>query len=68
MDHEWGGSETPSILYKCLLTILGNGKIYNGLPPYIWLNIRLSDNTQYMIFNLLNNSILLITDNESTIV
>jgi hypothetical protein len=57
MDHEWGGSETPSILYKCLLTILGNGKIYNGLPPYIWLNIRLSDNTQYMIFNLLNNSI-----------
>ena len=55
MDHEWGGSETPNILYKCILSILGNGKVYNGLPPYIWLNIRLSDNTQYMIFNLFNN-------------
>jgi hypothetical protein len=52
MDHEWGGSETPNVLYKSILSILRNGKVYTGLPCYIWLNIRLSDNTQYMIFNL----------------
>lgn len=51
MDHEWGGALAPSILYKSVLTILGKGKLFTGLPPYIWLNIRLSDNQQYMIFS-----------------
>ena len=54
MDHEWGGSETPNLLYKSILSILRNGKVYTGLPCYIWLNIRLAD-TQYMIFNLFNS-------------
>lgn len=51
MDHEWGGALAPTILYKSILTILGKGKLFTGLPPYIWLNIRLSDTRQYMIFS-----------------
>lgn len=51
MDHQWAGSNMTTILYKCILSILDNGKDSSGLPPYIWLNIRLSDNSQYMIFN-----------------
>ena len=34
---------------------VNKGRQYNGLPPYIWLNIRLSDNVQYMIFSIFEN-------------
>lgn len=56
MDHEWGGGEVQTIFYKSMLSILNKGRLYNGLPPYIWLNIRLSDNTQYMIFDMFENT------------
>ena len=55
MDHEWGSGQIPNIMNRCILTILNKGRQYNGLPPYIWLNIRLSDNVQYMIFSIFEN-------------
>ena len=51
MDHEWGGGSITKIFYKLFLPILSKGKVYKGLPPYIWINIRLSDNIQYMIYS-----------------
>ncbi len=55
MDHQWGNGEIDSIFYKSLTSILNKGNLYTGLPPYVWLNIRLNDNLQYMIFSLLSN-------------
>lgn len=55
MDHEWGSGGISSIFYRSLITILNKGRLYKGLPPYIWLNIRLSDNLQYMIFSMFEN-------------
>jgi len=55
MDHEWGGGSINKIFYKLFLPILSKGKVYKGLPPYIWLNIRLSDNLQYMIYSFFSN-------------
>jgi len=57
MDHQWGGAEAPTILYKSIISILNNGKLSGGLPPYIWINIRLSDHVQYMIYSFLHNSV-----------
>ncbi len=51
MDHEWGAGSVNNIFYRLLLPVLQGGKLYKGLPPYIWLNIRLSDNLQYMIYS-----------------
>lgn len=55
MDHEWGDGSIKNIFYKLSLPMLRKGKLYVGLPPYIWLNIRLSDNLQYMIFSFFDN-------------
>ena len=56
MDHEWVGGETKKLFYKLFIPILQKGKLAQGLPPYIWLNIRLSDNLQYMIYSFFSNA------------
>lgn len=55
MDHEWVAGDTKRLFYKLFIPILQKGKLSQGLPPYIWLNIRLSDNLQYMIYSFFSN-------------
>jgi hypothetical protein len=55
MDHEWGGGLIGPIFYKLFLPILQKGKVYKGLPPYIWLNLRISDNLQYMLYSFFSS-------------
>jgi hypothetical protein len=51
LDHQWGRSELPLKLVDRLgVNTLEMFKSVGKLGRYIWINLHLPDNTQYMIF------------------
>lgn len=50
MDNQFGGSEYNSVLGKLLMNIFNRGAITTTLPKYVWINLHISSNLQYMIY------------------
>lgn len=49
MDHQWGGSEPTSAFGRLVWTILQKGVPMSALSRYLWINLHVSDQLQYMV-------------------
>jgi len=49
MDHQWGGSESNSVLGKLFWNVLSKGETMNTISRYVWMNLHVSDQLQYMV-------------------
>ena len=51
LDHQWGRSEIPFTLVDRLgFNVINMFKPTGKLGRYVWINLHLPDNTQYMVF------------------
>ena len=56
MDHQWGSGDTPSNLTTLLNSVLTGGALHSSLPPYVWINLKIGNNIQYMIYTFLSKT------------